>query len=371
MIRLRCMIPALLLALAFSPVGARADQPFADLVDDVNAKMVKLFGSGGFKGLAAYGTGLIVRADGYILTVASPMLDTRDLRVHLPDGRRYSAKVVVIEPQLDVALVKIDSKEELDLPFFNITESAKQPLLEPSSKVLAFSNQFQIASRDEPMSVQRGIIAAYTKLHGRRGIHQATFDGNVYVLDAITNNPGAAGGAVTNRNGQLIGLIGKELKNELSNTWINYAIPIQTTLEVIEDDKKRTVSIVEIVEKREKYVASKADKSKEKKNNFHGIVTVPNPVDLTPPYVEMVIPNAPAAKAGLKPDDLIVYVDGEQVPSINALNDVLGRYNPETAVKIEVRRADKLQTLTLTMAKPLVPPKPRPKPVEPKDDKDK
>src|SRR5205085_388378 len=151
----------------------------------------------------------------------------------------------------DVALVKIDTKEKLELPYFDLAAEAKKPLAEPGTSVIAMSNEFEIASRDEPMSVQQGTIAAYSRLKGRRGIHTATFGGHVYVLDAITNNPGAAGGVLTTRQGQLLGLVGKELRNELSNTWINYAIPIQTAAEVEEKDgKKRTISIVEIVQKK-------------------------------------------------------------------------------------------------------------------------
>ena len=73
---------------------ARGQESFAKPADDVNKKMVKLFGSGGFKGLASYGTGMIVSKEGHILTVASHLLDTQDLRVHLYDGRRFHAKVV-------------------------------------------------------------------------------------------------------------------------------------------------------------------------------------------------------------------------------------------------------------------------------------
>src|SRR5689334_1008529 len=76
---------------------ARADESFAEVAQSINNKMVKLFGSGGFRGLAHYGTGILVTSDGYILTIAAPMLETRDLRVHLSDGRRYHAKVVVTE----------------------------------------------------------------------------------------------------------------------------------------------------------------------------------------------------------------------------------------------------------------------------------
>lgn len=349
--------------------AARADTSFAPVAEAVNKKMVKLFGSGGFKGIVAYGTGILVSADGYVLTVAGPMLDTRDLRVHLADGRRYHAKVIVMEPELDVALVKIEpAKDEvLELDFFDVSAAAKKPLVKAGTGVLAFSNQFEIATRDEPMSVMKGTIASYTRLQGRRGIHEATYKDNVYVLDAITNNPGAGGGALTTRKGELLGIIGKELRNELTNTWINYAVPIQASVEVLEkDDKKRMISILEIVEKKEKYAATTPDREKKKADNYTGLVLVPNAVELTPPYVEEVLPDSPAAKAGLKTDDLIVYVDGEPINSINHLLDLFGRIRPETPMRIEVRRGDKLTTLNMVMGKPLAKkPKPTPPPRQP------
>src|SRR5262249_59988166 len=93
-----------LAALLLSAAAAPAQNPsLATVAEEVNPKLVKLFGSGGFRGLTAYGTGVVVSPDGYVLTVASPMLDTPDLRVHLYDGRRLHAKVIVTEPELDVA----------------------------------------------------------------------------------------------------------------------------------------------------------------------------------------------------------------------------------------------------------------------------
>ena len=332
---------------------AHADKSMAEAAKEVNTKMVKLFGSGGFRGLAAYGTGILVSKDGYILTINSPMLDTRDLRVHLSDGRRYHAKVIVSEPILDVALVKIDTVDELDLPFFDIAATAKQPLVKAGRAIMASSNTFEIATRSEPMSVQRGIVAAYTKLKGKRGVFAADYQGDVYVLDAITNNPGAAGGAVTTRSGQLLGLIGKELRNELTNTWLNYAVPVQATLSVVEDDgKKRTISIAEIVAKNKDYRVVNIDRSKAKQRNYHGIVLVPNVVEFTPPYVEAIHRDSPAAKSGLKPDDLIVYVDGLKIASINELNEMLSRVPPNQDVRLEVRRGDDLTTISLKMAEP-------------------
>jgi serine protease Do len=342
-------------ALLVTVAPTRADESFAKISDQVNQKLVKLFGAGGIRGLASYGTGVVVSPDGYVLTAASHILDTPDLRVHLWDGTRYNAKVVAIEPELDVALVKIDSKEKLELAYFDVAEAAKRPTAEAGTNVLAFSNQFQIATRDEPLSVMRGVIAAYAKLYGRIGIFEAAYKGDVYVIDAITNNPGAAGGALTTRKGELLGLIGKELRNEQTNTWINYALPINAKLEVrLPDNKTRTVSIVELIEKKEGYQPIDPNrKGAEGGGGFTGIVLVPNVVDRTPPYVEEVLPDSPAAKAGLKPDDLIVYIDGLPVVSIQTYKEIMDRYRPDMEAKLEIRRGEKLQTVTLKIAAPV------------------
>src|SRR5262249_30191593 len=157
----------------------------------------------------------------------------------------------------------------------------------------AFSNQFQIATRDEPVSVQRGVIAAYSKLQGRRGIFDFPYTGDVYVIDAITNNPGAGGGVVTTRKGELLGIIGKELRNTLTATWINYAVPIHVVAKFAELGMKG------------EYKPIVKERPAGGPGGYHGIVLVPNVIERTPPYVEEVMPDSPAAKAGLRPDDLI------------------------------------------------------------------
>jgi S1-C subfamily serine protease len=350
------VIAALLLALP-----ARADESFDKVCREVNPKLCKLYGSGGYKGIASYGTGIVVSPDGYILTVASQMLDTPDLRVHLYDGRRFHGKVVVTEPNLDLALVKIDKVK--DLPFFDINAAAQRPIAEPGTGILAFSNQFNIGVREEPMTVQRGVVAAYGKLPLRRGVFEAPYRGDVYVIDAISNNPGAAGGALTTRKGELIGLIGKELQNSLTDTWINYAVPLQATVEGLRGEEKATVSLMELVEKKEKFVVLRNDRPKrEGPIGFHGIVLVPNVVERTPPYVEEVTPGSPAAKAGLKPDDLIVYVNGEQVGSIKVFREIVDAAPPGTKFRLEVRRGDKLEGVDIQLEdhpnKPGTPKKP-------------
>jgi len=337
-----------------SVLPARADESFAKIAEEVNKKLVKVYGAGGIKGLHSYGSGFFVSADGYILTANSHILDSVDVRVHTYDGTRYHAKVVAIEPELDVALLKIgtDKDKVEDMPYFDVIEAAKKPIAENATGVLAFSNQFNIVTRDEPMSIQRGRISAYSRLYGRIGIFEAPYTGYVYVIDAITNNPGAAGGAVTTRKGELLGLIGKELRNELTQTWINYAVPINAKIEIKHKDKTESVSIIDLVEKKENYKAITKPKGEIGGGGYTGILLVPNVVERTPPYVDGVVPGSPAQKAGLKPDDLIVYVDGLPVASIQMYREIVDKYRPGSEIQLEVRRGDKLTTVPLKVAEP-------------------
>src|SRR5262249_9105488 len=78
-------------AFSWAETAPRSQESFGKVSEEVNKKVVKLYGSGGFQGLASYGTGVLFSPEGHILTVASHMLATQDLRVPLYDGRRYHA----------------------------------------------------------------------------------------------------------------------------------------------------------------------------------------------------------------------------------------------------------------------------------------
>jgi serine protease Do len=329
---------AIAFALLFSQAGgirAQVTPSLSPVVEQTNPRVVKLFGSGGFRGLNSYGTGILISSDGYILTVYSPLIDAPDLLGHLFDGRRVHVKTVVVEPDLDAALLKLD--DALDLPYFDVGRAAARPLVQPGERVLAFSNQFQIATREEPVSVQHGVIAAYSKLHGRRGIFEAPYKEPVYVIDAITNNPGAAGGAVTTIDGLLLGIIGKELRNSLSNTWVNYAVPIQALADFAQKGMKGL------------YKPKPASPVVAGQQGYHGLILVPDAVERTPPFVDDVIPGSPAAKAGLHVDDLIVYVNGEKINSVREFHQLVDPASAGTSFKLEVRRGDRLLGLGLTL----------------------
>lgn len=370
-------------ALFILPGVSRAADPFDKVCDDVNQKMVKIFGAGGFTRLNNFGTGIIISKEGHILTVANQLLDTSDLVVHLYDGRRMKAEVMVIEQELDAAILRIrpegkkpEEPTGLDLPFFDFAEAAKRPAASPGDWALAFTNEYEIALRDEPLSAMRGVIAARTKLSGRVGVFDFPYNGDVYVVDQITNNPGAPGGALTTRDGKLLGVVGREIKNTQTETNLNYAIPVNASITVTyrikekdkEEDKTVTISFPDFVARGMKgeYKSIKRDPSVVKgEGGWTGLVFVPNILSRTPAYVEAVIPDSPAAKAGFKPDDLISFVDGEPIASISAFQEYLRLHTrPGTALRIDVRRGESLQTLQITLGNhpPRTAPSPAPQP---------
>jgi serine protease Do len=348
------LAPAVLLCLP--AVAVRADDSTAKVAEEVNKKLVKVWGSGGLHGLPAFGTGIVVSPDGYILTANTQLLDTRDLRVHLWDGTKYHGEVVAQEPELDIALIKIGNDKEKveDLPYFDLSEAAKRPPADVGTGVLAFSNCFEIATRDDWVSVQHAVVTAYAKLQGRNGFYEMPFTGKVYMVDAVTNNPGAAGGALTTRKGELIGVIGRGLKNEQTGTWMNYSIPIGATVDVKQPDgKTATATMLDLLQKKDKYARLNPDsKPGDGYTAYTGIILVADPVDITPPYIEDVIPDSPAALAGLKSDDLIVYVGGISVKTIDGYKEMMKHYPANQKVQLEVRRGDKLTTIELTLAEP-------------------
>ena len=352
------MLRYLPLLLALAPAAAAAADPYDKVALAANEKLVKLFGAGGYRGAESFGTGILVSPDGHILTAAASFLDGRELRLHLPDGRKYPFKIVMIEPEFDAAILQIVEPKKgaiaLDLPYFDVKEAAEKAKASPGDLVMALSNMYMVAERDEMMSVQRAQVTAIGKLSARRGQFDVPFHGEVLYLDTITNNPGAAGGALINRKGDLLGIIGKEFRNNQTDTWVNYAMPLTTKAEVVRKGEKKTYTLAEFVSLaiEGKWEKSPPREPSELKNpRVHtGITFVPRVVERTPPYIEAIEPGSPAAKAGLKSDDLVIYFDGEPVYSTDVFRDILKRYNPGDKVQVEIRRGDVLTAVTLDLA---------------------
>lgn len=321
-------------ALAAASPQALAGPSLAEVIADAQPKMVKIYGAGGFRQLEAYQSGFLISADGHVLTVWSYVLDTDFITVTLDDGRKFQAELVGADPRLEIAVLKIDAKE---LPHFDLGQAVEA---EVGDRVLAFSNLYGVATGDEPASVQKGIVSAKTELAARRGAFETPYNGTVYVLDAMTNNPGAAGGALTDHRGRLLALLGKELRNELSSTWLNYAAPVKELVAAVDDilaGKVRPRSLGENLRR-------PADPLTLARL---GIIPVPSVLPKTPPFIDAVRPDSAAEGARLQPDDLILFVNNRIVPSLEALENELSLLDRDDSVRLTVQRGQQLIDVTL------------------------
>ncbi len=145
---------------------------------------------------------------------------------------------------------------------------------------------------------------------------------------------------MTDRQGQLAGVLGKELRNALDNTWLNYAIPIS---------ELRT-SIHDMMAGRSP--PRRVDENAKRPPNPHtlpalGIVLVPDILAKTPPFVDRLLVDSVAAKAGLRPDDLILFVNDRMVSSCRELAEELSFVDHIDPVRLTVQRGQELVDVEL------------------------
>lgn len=299
----------------------------------VQPKMAKIYGAGGIRGLEAYQSGFLMSPDGHVLTAWSYVLDTEVITVRLHDGRRFEAEFVGADPQAEIAILKIDVQIQ---DYFDW----KQPVdLTVGDRVLAFSNLYGIATGAEPTSVLHGTVSAVWELSARRGTFKTPFQGKVYVLDAMTNNAGAAGGALTDREGNLAGILGKELRNAEQNIWLNYALPIDSISGPIDRILSRRPLL----------------KTEEKETKVErpwtlaamGIQLIPDVLNRTPPFIESVVRGSPAAESKFQPDDLVMYINQQMIPSQKTLRDVLSHMERDEPLTVVVIRDNELVSIWL------------------------
>jgi S1-C subfamily serine protease len=324
----------LLLLLVTHSRPALGQSSAADVADEAEPKTVKIYGAGGLRGLEAYQSGFLVSGEGHILTVWSYVLDSDVITIALNDGRKLEAQLVGMDPRLEIAVLKV---EGTDFPHFNLDDTAP---LEAGARVLAFNNLYGIATGNEPSSVLHGVVTAKTDLAARSGAYETIYRGPVYVLDAMTNNPGAPGGALTDRRGRLAGILGKELKNAHTGTLLNYALPVSEFVQAVEDiraGKSRPPAREENAKKPKEAVSL----------TLLGIQLVPDFLERTPPFVEDVRSGSPAAKAGIKADDLVLFINGRIVQSCKLVNDELTFIDRLDEVRLTIQRGQELLDVTL------------------------
>ncbi len=321
---LGCALAAALLV-GRAPAGdAPALNQFEDLADYARPRVAKIYG-GALGAEKGYGSGVIVSADGQIVTVVSLLLEGR-LRVVLDDGRSFPADIIRRDDRRMLALLKIDAT---DLPAFELGRSDE---LLPGDWVLAAANAFKVADGPEPVSVSAGVLSGRAPLIARYRAQDLPFRGEVWLTDVLTSTPGSAGGALLDTTGRLVGVIGRTALSLKTNTWINYAMPAEEVRAFLRGDAEPPTATTQS--------AANADDL--------GIRLFDVGGRSRPAYVERVRPGSPAAAAGVRPNDLILSIADQNVTTCEDFRRAAQSIAPGRVV-LMVKRGDKVLMIEATL----------------------
>lgn len=335
-IRLSQLVWLAVLMLSGVAATRAAETDLHAVIRNAQSKVVKIYGAGGLRQLEAYQSGILISPEGHVLTALSYVLDTDDLAVILDDGRKFRPELLGTDPLRELALLKLPVEEET-LPHFDL----KKPVTaQVGDRVMALSNLYGIAAGNEPVSVLQGAITALAPLDARRGSFATSNREQVYVVDAYANNPGAAGGALINWQGELLGLLGKELKSRVTGTWLNYALPTASF----------TASVDNILAGRTAELEAPTQLPDDGMSaELLGLRLIPNVLTLTPPYIDSVRRDSAADRAGLRSDDLVVFVGGKQVASCRALAEELAFHDEREEITVGILRDGALLEVNLKL----------------------
>ncbi|MGO4327018.1 Do family serine endopeptidase [Cupriavidus sp. 2TAF22] len=277
--------------------------------------------------VSSLGSGVIVSAEGYILTNHHVVDGADEIEVALTDGRKANAKVVGSDPETDLAVLKITLK---DLPAITLGRIEN---VKVGDVVLAIGNPFGVGQ-----TVTMGIVSALGRSH--LGIN--TFENFIQTDAAI--NPGNSGGALVDAQGNLLGVNTAIYSRSGGSLGIGFAIPVSTAKQVMES----IISTGTVT---------------------RGWIGV-EPQDMTPEIAESfgleakegaliaaVVQGGPADKAGVKPGDVLVSVDGQTITDTTALLNAIAQLKPGAEIKMKVVRRGKPIELAVMIGKRPPPPR--------------
>ena len=266
------------------------------------------------------GSGVIVSPEGYILTNFHVIEGAQEIEVTLSDSRKATAKLIGADPDTDLAILRI----QLDrLPVIALGNSDS---LQVGDRVLAIGNPFGVGQ-----TVTSGIVSAL----GRNQLGINTFENFIQTDAAI--NPGNSGGALVDVQGNLLGINTAIYSRSGGNMGIGFAIPVSTARQVLE-------GIV---------------KDGQVTRGWLGV----EPTEITPEMAETfglkqtqgviitgVLQDGPAAKAGIKPGDVLLRVAGKDIQNVGELLTHIAALPPGQQVKVELARRNAAMTLDVTPA---------------------
>ena len=267
------------------------------------------FGQQGSQSQSGLGSGVIMSADGYVLTNNHVVQEADHIEAVLADGRRANARVIGADPESDLAVLKIDLP---DLPVMTPSDSDR---IEVGDRVLAIGNPFGVGQ-----TVTSGIVSAL----GRDQLGINTFENFIQTDAAI--NPGNSGGALVDARGQLLGINTAIYSRSGGSLGIGFAIPISIVQEVMNQIIRQGRVI-------------------------RGYIGV-EPQDLTPELTEAlqlptqqkgaiiagVMRNGPAEKAGVHTGDVLVSIDETPVHDTTQVLNTIARLAPGSTAQFHFLR---------------------------------
>jgi len=328
-----------------SAAVCRLPSAVSSVIDNALRKVVKIYGAEA-TGIHGYQSGILVSLEGHILTALTSALQAEPIQIVLDNGRKFDARLMGADPIMEIALLKISGSE---LPYFDIDYLAyASGSVNTGAPIFAISNVFNIAQGNERVTVQRGAVAAHTTLSARHGVFESPYKGEIIVVDVTTNNPGACGGAlICAESGKLLGILGKELRNNENHSWLNFAIPTYVWSDWVRATMEQGDSISLFTERT---VREREMIPEDTIRIFQdwGILLIPSVSRRTPPFIDSVRPGSEAEKWGLLPDDLIVMVNGQLTPSLSEVERRIHQIPAEQPVTLTIERDAYLRDVTLS-----------------------
>lgn len=263
------------------------------------------------------GSGVIVDAkNGYVVTNYHVIKDADEIRVSLNNGKHYLATKLGVDPELDIAVLKIEPDD------FTEVQLADSSLLEVGDFVVAIGNPFALGQ-----TVTTGIVSAL----GRTGLGIEGYE-NFIQTDASIN-PGNSGGALVNLNGELIGINTAIISPAGGNVGIGFSIPIN----MVKNSLEQIIANGEV--RRGQIGVGIQDLSPELqeefslKNGQQGVL------------ITNVVKDSAADEAGLKADDIIIGINDEKTGSTHQLRSQISKYPIGDKISVEIIRAGKTKSL--------------------------
>ena len=275
---------------------------------------------------AAAGSGVIISADGYIVTNNHVVDGADELTVTLNENsKEYSARVIGADKTTDLALIKIDAKNLSPIVIANSDD------VKVGEWVLAVGNPLGLNN-----TVTAGIVSAKARPMNTGGIT------SMIQTDAAINQ-GNSGGALVNTRGELIGINAMLASPTGSNIGYGFAIPTSIVKKAVEDFKKygnyqRAMIGIQGGSLKD-YVDAMKDQDKDVQDygTMEGV------------RIDKVVEDGAASDAGLEKEDVITAVDGQKVKTMGDLQGILAQKSPGEQVKVTYMRNKKEKTATLTL----------------------